>query len=81
MIPLAAPDEACALENIHEFERDAVLLLESLLLEAAEMRLDLLFDSAALQLEEPNLFLEFLLEALECLQRHMGQRNRMITIL
>src|SRR5258708_2209197 len=25
VIPLAAPDEGCALENIHDFEREAVL--------------------------------------------------------
>ena len=43
-----------------------------LFLETAECVLDLLFDSAALQLEQPNLFLEFLFEELECWQRHRG---------
>ena len=49
-------------------ERNTVFLF----LETAEVALDLLFDSAALQLEQPNLFLEFLFEELESRQRHRG---------
>jgi hypothetical protein len=45
------------------------------------MRLDLFFDSSTLQLEEPNLFLEFLFEGLERLERHVGLRDGMITVL
>jgi hypothetical protein len=45
------------------------------------MGLDLFFDSAALQLKEPNLFPELLFEEPEGGQRHGGQRDSMITVL